>query len=182
MRPYMTHTPCLPSTCELGCLFEMKYRLSAKVMSAVGQGGGCGSTLLYSLRSLPERLQAVAPGCCHFALATWIHRQSDPWLTLQRTLSTHSIQQYTLLLPRLALVLWTCQIWNCVGGSESACSSLKKTNNASEWCFSSVPFLLCSRPVFSLSYIPTATTLSSVYLSCVSKYATKVNSTDSAWE
>ena len=92
MRPYMTHTPYLPSTCELGCLFEMKYRLSAKVMSAVGQGGGCGSTLLYSLRSMPERLQAVAPGCCHFALATWIHRQSDPWLTLQKTPSAHPIQ------------------------------------------------------------------------------------------
>ena len=176
---YFTYT--LPV--EWGAAWRILIRLSVEVKVAVGQGGGRGSTLLYSIRLLPERLQAVAPGCCHFALATWIHRQSDPWLTLQRTLSTHSIQQYTLLLLQLALVLWTCQIWNCVGGSESACSSLKKkTNNASEWCFSSVPFLLCSRPVFSLSYIPTATTLSSVYLSCVSKYATKVNSTDSAWE
>ena len=92
MLPDVTRTPYLPSSCELGCLFEILYRLSAKVMSAVGQGGGCGSTLLYSLRLLPERLQAVAPGCCHFALATWIHRQSDPWLTLQKTPSAHPIQ------------------------------------------------------------------------------------------
>ena len=91
-------------------LFGGFYRLSVEVKRAVGQGGGRGCTLLYSLRLWPERLQAVAPGCCHFALATWIHRQSDPWLTLQRTLSTHSIQQYTLLLLQLALVLRTCQI------------------------------------------------------------------------
>ena len=87
-----------------------------------------------------------------------------------------------IFLTRIYSDIRSCQnrchtlVWVCLLQSE------KKTNNASEWCFSSVPFLLCSRPVFSLSYIPTATTLSSVYLSCVSKYATKVNSTDSAWE
>ena len=88
----------LPHACELGCLLEIKYRLSVEVMNAVGQGGGRGSSLLYSLRSLPERLQAAAPGCCHFALATWIHRQSDPWLTLQVALSAHPLQYYALLL------------------------------------------------------------------------------------
>ena len=71
----------------MGCCLENLIRLSVEVMVAVGQGGGRGSTLLYSIRLLPERLQAVAPGCCHFALATWIHRQPDPWLTLQVELS-----------------------------------------------------------------------------------------------
>ena len=121
----MTHTPYLPSTCELGCLLEMKYRLSAKVMSAVGQGGGCGSTLLYSLRSLPERLQAVAPGCCHFALATWIHRQSDPWLTLQKALSDQPLQDYYLLLPHVFLSPEIPLKPRLARGTDSVCSSLK---------------------------------------------------------
>ena len=64
-------------------------------MSAVGQGGERCCTLLYSLRLLPERLQAVAPGCSNFALATWIHRHTDPWLTLQVALLGHTIQYCT---------------------------------------------------------------------------------------
>ena len=38
-------------------------------------------------------------------------------------------------------------------------------------------FLIYIRPVFILLYLPTATTLSSVYLLCASKYANKVKST-----
>ena len=64
-------------------------------MSAVGQGGERCCTLLYSLRLLPERLQAVAPGCSNIALATWIHRHTDPWLTLQVALLGHTIQYCT---------------------------------------------------------------------------------------
>ena len=42
-------------------------------------------------------------------------------------------------------------------------------------------FLICIRPVFILLYLPTATTLSSVYLLCASKYANKVKSTYTAF-
>ena len=42
-------------------------------------------------------------GCCHIALATWIHRRSDPWLTFQLTLSVHPIHNYVLLLPPACL-------------------------------------------------------------------------------
>ena len=79
---------------------EIISRLSVEVMRAVGQGGERDCTLLYSLRLLPERLQAAAPGCNHFALATWIHRHSDPWLTLQSALSTHTLQYCTLFLQQ----------------------------------------------------------------------------------
>ena len=82
--------------CGMGCCLENLIRLSVEVMVAVGQGGGRGSTLLYSLRFWPERLQAVAPGCCHFAPATWIHRQPDPWLTLQVELASHPLQYFTI--------------------------------------------------------------------------------------
>ena len=84
-------------------LFGEFYRLSVEVMRAVGQGGGRGCTLLYSLRLWPERLQAVAPGCSHFAPATWIHRHSDPWLTLQAALSTIKSQQ----------ILYHCLLYHC---------------------------------------------------------------------
>ena len=90
------HIQYLHSDSELWCLLEIIFRLSVEVKRAVGQGGGRDCTLLYSLRLLPERLQAAAPGCCHFALATWIHRQTDPWLTLQVELSKHSLQYCTV--------------------------------------------------------------------------------------
>ena len=86
----------LPYNCGLWWLLENSCRLSVEVMSAVGQGGERCCTLLYSLRLLPERLQAVAPGCSNFALATWIHRHTDPWLTLQVALSGHTIQYCTI--------------------------------------------------------------------------------------
>ena len=73
-------------------------------MSAVGQGGERCCTLLYSLRLLPERLQAVAPGCSNIALATWIHRHTDPWLTLQVALSGHTIQYCTVAISRLLIL------------------------------------------------------------------------------
>ena len=123
-------------------------------MVAVGQGGGRGSTLLYSLRFLPERLQAVAPGCCHFALATWIHRQPDPWLTLQVELSNHPLQ-YSTIASCLPLPGKPAQFksnlckrfWHCLLQSEN-------NNNASKCMPCSVPFLPCRWPVFSCITFP----------------------------
>ena len=95
----------------LWCLLEIISRLSVEVMRAVGQGGERDCTLLYSLRFLPERLQAVAPGCNHFALATWIHRHSDPWLTLQSELSRHTLPYFIIacanLVNLLSPLLWS---------------------------------------------------------------------------
>ena len=150
-------------------------------MNAVGQGGGRGSTLLYSLRSLPERLQAAAPGCCHFALATWIHRQTDPWLTLQVELSKHSLQYCTVFSCLLRSVKsaqlssnQTCaRVWHCLLQSEI------KIITHQNVCFALSPSLLVVGQFF-LSYFPTATTHSSVYLPCVSNYANKVNIKNSA--
>ena len=133
-------------------LFGEFYRLSVEVMRAVGQGGGRGCTLLYSLRLWPERLQAVAPGCSHFAPATWIHRHSDPWLTLQTALSSHN--KYCTIV--------SCTFASCLHHSGKpaqpkpahCCLTLpapvwKKNNNASDCMLCSVPYLPCLWPVFS---------------------------------
>ena len=97
----------IPTLCPADyCAFwRLLSRLSVEVTRAVGQGGGRDCTLLYSLRLLPEWLQAVAPGCNHYALATWIHRHSDPWLTLQVSLSIPILQYNTVLpFPRIKTV------------------------------------------------------------------------------
>ena len=97
----------IPTLCSADyCAFwRLLSRLSVEVTRAVGQGGGRDCTLLYSLRLLPEWLQAVAPGCNHYALATWIHRHSDPWLTLQVSLSIPILQYNTVLpFPRIETV------------------------------------------------------------------------------
>ena len=135
----------------MGCYLEKLIRLSVEEMVAVGQGGGRGSTLLYSLRFLPERLQAVAPGCCHFALATWIHRRPDPWLTLQVELSYQPLQ-YATIASCLHCLLCSTQI--STRGFDTVCSSLKKINNASNCMPCSVPFPPCCRPVFSCLTFP----------------------------
>ena len=154
MLPDVTHTTYLPLFCELGCLFEINYRLSAEVMSAVGQGGGCGSTLLYSLRSMPERLQAVAPGCCHFALATWIHRQPDPWLTLQVVLSNHPLQ-YSTIASCLCRVNPLSSNQISTRGPVNVCSSLKRTiYNASNVCLALSPSFLVVGQFFSCITFP----------------------------
>ena len=132
-------------------LFGGFYRLSVEVKRAVGQGGGRGCTLLYSLRLWPERLQAVAPGCSHFAPATWIHRQPDPWLTLQVVLSNHPLQ-YSTIASCLHCLLCSTQI--STRGFDAVCSSLKNDNNASNCMPCSVLFPPCRRPVFSCLTFP----------------------------
>ena len=135
----------------MGCYLEKLIRLSVEEMVAVGQGGGRGSTLLYSLRFLPERLQAVAPGCCHFALATWIHRRPDPWLTLQVELSYQPLQ-YATIASCLHCLLRSTQI--STRGFGTVCSSLKKSIMHQIVCLALSPSLLVVGQFFSCLTFP----------------------------
>ena len=135
----------------MGCYLEKLIRLSVEEMVAVGQGGGRGSTLLYSLRFLPERLQAVAPGCCHFALATWIHRRPDPWLTLQVELSYQPLQ-YATIASCLHCLLCSTQI--STRGFDTVCSSLKKSIMHQIVCLALSPSLLVVGQFFSCLTFP----------------------------
>ena len=161
---YLQSIPTIFLWIEL--LFGGFYRLSVEVKRAVGQGGGRGCTLLYSLRLWPERLQAVAPGCSHFALATWIHRHSDPWLTLQISLSSHT-KYCTVVFCTIASCLHhsgkPAQPKPAHNGLTLPAPVWKKNNNASDCMLCSVPHPPCSWPVFLILHLPTATTHSSVF-------------------
>ena len=136
-------------------------------MGAVGQGKGRGSTLLhFSQVFLAWAAASGGSWVLSLCLWTWIHL--NPWSSADApgcTLETHP-NNITLLNPPFCLhclCAWRFLLKNARLGLLLPSPVSENINITLKCMLCSVPVPPCSRPVFSYSYFPTATTHSSVF-------------------